>query len=259
LLPGWPQTWWAYHKVMPELARTRRVLAIDLRGMGSSDKPEGGYDKRTMAKDLSEFVRQLGYEQVDVVGHDIGAMVAFSFAANHPDQVRKLVMLDVGHPSEGYLKLALLPELGTFGEKIDEDHPYLWWFAFHQVKGLPEELLEGRADIEHAWVFRYLSKDEGAIDAEARAVYAAAYSSRHAIRASNAWYQAFAQDIVHYGTYAPLTMPVLGLAGTGYKRLRASLDAKAPGSQTLRVEGSGHFIPEEKPQALLDDLHKFLD
>ena len=212
-----------------------------------------------MAKDLSEFVRQLGYEQVDVVGHDIGAMVAFSFAANHPDQVRKLVMLDVGHPSEGYLKLALLPELGTFGEKIDEDHPYLWWFAFHQVKGLPEELLEGRAGIEHAWVFRHLSKDEGAIDVEARAVYAAAYSSRDAIRASNAWYQAFAQDIVDNGSYAPLTMPVLGLAGTGYKRLKASLDANAPGSQTLRVEGSGHFIPEEKPAALLDDLHKFLD
>jgi pimeloyl-ACP methyl ester carboxylesterase len=90
--------------------------------------------KKSMASDLSALVRQLGYEKVDVVGHDIGAMVAFSMAANHADQVQKLVMLDVMHPSSEYLKLALLPDVGTFGDKMDEDHPYLWWFAFHHVK-----------------------------------------------------------------------------------------------------------------------------
>ncbi|PRY04434.1 alpha/beta fold hydrolase [Paraburkholderia sp. BL25I1N1] len=259
LLPGWPETWWGYHKIMPELAKTHRVYAVDIRGMGSSDKPPGGYDKKTMANDLSELIHQLGYEKVDVVGHDIGAMVAFSLAANHPEQVRKLVMLDVAHPSAGYLKLPLLPEAGTFGDKIDEDHPYLWWFAFHQVKGLPEDLLQGRAGLEQAWFFRYMLKDETAIDARDRAVYAAAYSSRDAIRASNGWYQAFPQDIADSGTYKPMIMPVLGLGGPGYSRLKASLDASAPGSTTLRVEGSGHFIAEEKPAALLFDLNGFLN
>ena len=119
-LPGWPETWWAYHKVMPELAKTHRVIAVDLRGMGSSDKPAGGYEKKRMAIDLSALVDQLGYEKVDVVGHDIGAMVAFSMAANHAGQVRRLVMLDVAHPSAAYLKLPLLPGIGTFGDKIDE-------------------------------------------------------------------------------------------------------------------------------------------
>lgn len=259
LLPGWPQTWWAYHKIMPELAKRHRVLAVEFRGMGSSDKPEGGYDKKTMARDLSELARQLGYEKIDVVGHDIGAMVAFSFAANHADQVRKLVMLDVAHPSAGYLKMALLPQAGTFGDRIDEEHPYLWWFAFHQVKGLPEQLLEGRAGLEQEWFFRYMLKNDAAIDARDRAIYAAAYSTRDGTRAGNGWYQAFAQDIADDGTYGKLSMPVLGLGGSGYTRLKAALDAKAPGSQTLRIEGSGHFIAEEKPGELLGHLQEFLE
>ena len=70
LLPGWPETWWSYHKIMPELAKRHRVISIDLRGMGSSDKPAGGYDKKSTAGDISELVRQLGYKQVDVIGHD---------------------------------------------------------------------------------------------------------------------------------------------------------------------------------------------
>jgi pimeloyl-ACP methyl ester carboxylesterase len=198
-------------------------------------------------------------EKVDVVGHDIGAMVAFSMAANHADQVQKLVMLDVMHTSSGYLKLALLPDVGTFGDKMDEDHPYLWWFAFHQVKRLPEQLLEGRAGLEQEWFFRYMLKDEGAIDARDRAVYAAAYSSRDAIRAGNGWYQAFPQDVVDGGTYPPLTMPVLGLGGPGYARLKANLEGTAPGSRTFRIEGSGHFIAEEKPAELLGYLYEFLN
>ncbi len=66
LVPGWPQTWWAYRKVMPQLARTHRVIAVDLRGMGGSDKPAGGYDKKTMAADLHALVRHLGHRQVDI-------------------------------------------------------------------------------------------------------------------------------------------------------------------------------------------------
>ena len=102
-------------------------------------------------------------------------------------------------------------------------------------------------------------KDEGAIDARDRAVYAAAYSSRDAIRAGNGWYQAFPQDIVDDGIYQPLTMPVLGLGGPGYSRLKANLETKAPDSLTFRIQGSGHFIAEEKPAVLLSYLHDFLD
>lgn len=259
LLPGWPETWWSYHKVMPELAKTHRVIAIDMRGMGSSDKPADGYDKKTMAADIAGLATQLGYAKIDVIGHDIGAMVAYSLAASHPELVRKLVLLDVAPPSPAFMNLRLLPDPGTFGDKIDEDHPYIWWFAFHQVKGLPEDLLEGRAGIEQAWFFRYMAKNEDAIDGLDRAVYAATYSTRDGTRAGNAWYQAFAQDITDNNAYAKLTVPVLGLAGPGYNRLKTALGTLAPGSQTFRVEGSGHFIAEEKPAEMLDFLHGFLD
>jgi pimeloyl-ACP methyl ester carboxylesterase len=258
LLPGWPQTWWAFHKIMPALAREHRVIAVDLRGMGGSDKPADGYEKKTMARDILELVRHLGHDKVDVVGHDIGAQVAFSFAANHPEATRRLVLLDVPHPDAQLATWPLLPAVGTFGDKIDEAHPFAWWFAFHQVKGLPEQILEGREHLEQEWFFRYLLKDESAIDARDRAVYAAAYASRDAIRAGNAWYQAFPQDIVDDGTYARLTMPVLGLGGPGYGWLKATLSGKATDPRVIKVEGSGHFIAEEKPEATVGYLADFL-
>ncbi|WP_224362156.1 alpha/beta fold hydrolase [Hyalangium versicolor] len=258
LLPGWPETWWAFHKIMPALAKEHRVISVDLRGMGSSDKPAGGYEKKAMAQDIFELVRQLGYDKVDVVGHDIGAQVAFSFAANHPEAARKIVLLDVPHPDAQLATWPLLPAVGTFGDKIDEAHPFAWWFAFHQVKGLPEQILEGRQHLEQEWFFRYLLKDESAIDARDRAVYAAAYSSRDAIRAGNAWYQAFPQDIVDDGTYSKLTMPVLALGGPGYGWLKATLSGKATDLRAIKVEGSGHFIAEEKPEATVGYLTDFL-
>jgi len=259
LLPGWPETWWAYRKVMPELAKRHTVYAVDIRGMGTSSKPVGGYDKKTMAGDIAELIRGLRYAKADIVGHDVGAMVAFSFAQNYPSLTNRLVLLDVTHPSAAYRNLKLLPDPETFGDKMDEDHPYFWWFAFHQVKGLPEKLLEGRAGLEQEWFFKYQTKVDTAIDARARAVYAEAYSTLDGTRAGNGWYQSFDKDIADDDAYGRFKMPVLGLGGNGFTRLKATLDQLAPGSQTIRIEGSGHFIAEEKPEALLRYLREFLD
>tara|TARA_R110002033_G_scaffold142072_1_gene180512 strand:- start:1540 stop:1911 length:372 start_codon:yes stop_codon:yes gene_type:complete len=84
LIPGYPETWWAYHKVMPILAEKQCVVVVEMRGMGSSDKPAEGYTKKNMAKDIFELTKILGYEKVNIGGHDIGAHVAFSFATNFP-------------------------------------------------------------------------------------------------------------------------------------------------------------------------------
>jgi pimeloyl-ACP methyl ester carboxylesterase len=258
LLPGWPETWWSWHKLMPRLATDHTVLSLDLRGMGASDKPTDGYDKKTMASDVSQLIHMLNFKKAVIIGHDIGSMVAFSVAANSPATVDKLVMLDVPHPDAGLAKWPLLPTVGTFGDKIDEDHAYAWWFAFHQVKGLPEDLLAGREDVEQKWFFRYLMKDESKIDARDRAVYAAAYASRDAIRAGNAWYQAFPQDIIDDGTYAKITMPVLALGGPGYVWLKSTLEQKATDLKAIKVVDSGHFIAEEQPEETLADIEAFL-
>jgi pimeloyl-ACP methyl ester carboxylesterase len=176
LLPGWPQTWWQYHKIMPALAKEFRVIVVDLRGMGTTARPASGYDKKTMARDIYELSKKLGYDKVNMAGHDIGSMVAFSFAANHPDATLKLALMDVPHPDDFFTQLRMLPEHGKFGDKIDEQHPgYPWWFAFHQVKGLPEQVLAGRMGIYQDFLLNYLLLDSASIGAKDRAVYKAAF------------------------------------------------------------------------------------
>jgi pimeloyl-ACP methyl ester carboxylesterase len=248
LLPGWPQTWWSFHKIMPALARHHTVVAVDIRGMGGSAKPAAGYDKKNMAKDIHELLLKLGQDKAVIVGHDIGAQVAWSFAANHPQATDKLVMLDVPHSDEQLYQWPILPRLNTFSDKIDPAAPFAWWFAFHQVMGLPERLLAGRAHIQQEWFFTYLMKDESVLTPLDRAVYANAYRSSEAIRAGTAWYQAFPRDIEDEKGYAKLTMPVLGIAGPGFDWLNASLAAKATNARAVHLKDSGHFVQEEAPE-----------
>jgi pimeloyl-ACP methyl ester carboxylesterase len=251
LLPGWPETWWEFHKIMPTLAAHYHVIAVDLRGMGGSSKPQSGYDKKNMAEDIYQLVRLLGHDKVNIAGHDIGSMVAFSFAANHPEATSKVALLDVPHPDEFFSELRMLPEAGKFGTTIDDDHPgYPWWFAFHQVKGLPENILQGRFPIYENFLIDYLVKDPKSIGPHDRAVYAAAYSSPDAIRAGDAWYQTFPQDIVDGKTYKKLEMPVLGLGATGYGWLKASVTPKATDFRLVKIENSGHFMQEEQPEVV---------
>lgn len=255
LLPGWPETWWQYHKIMPLLAQHFHVLSVDIRGMGLSSKPADGYDKKTMARDIYELVRQLGYDKVDIAGHDIGAMVAFAYAAQFPQATLKLAMLDVPHPDDSWTKIPLLPGVGKFGTKIDATHPpYPWFFAFQQVKGLPERLLEGRTAIYLNFCLDYLTKDSASIDALDRKVYAAGYS----VRAGDAWFQAFPQDVLDLKQYPKLQMPVLGLASVNFfDGLKASLELVASNVRMVTVENSGHFFPEEQPEVTAQDLTDF--
>ncbi len=259
LLPGWPETWWEWHKVMPQLARTHRVVAVDIRGMGTSEKPAGGYDKKTMAADIAELIRKLGAGKAIVVGHDIGSMVAYALAANRPELVEKLVLVDVAPPEQSLATWPMLPGIGTFGDKVgDGSHSYVWWFAFHQVKGLPEKLLaDGRIRLEQDWMFHYLTRDDSAIDAFDRDVYQAAYTSADAIRAGDAWYQAFPQDIADNTGVAVLQMPVLAVGGPGFDWLRNVLTPRTNSLKLVKVD-SGHFVPEERPEALLAELVAFL-
>jgi pimeloyl-ACP methyl ester carboxylesterase len=258
LLPGWPETWWAYRKMMPLLAAKYHVIVVDIRGMGSSDKPTAGYDKKTMAQDIHALIQRLGYTKVYIAGHDIGSMVAYSFAANYPEATEKLVMLDIPHPDESWYQIPMIPGPGKITDKIDDQHAYQWWFAFHQVQDLPEEVMLGRVQYENDWIFHYLLYDETAVDAFDREVYVNAYDSRDGIRGGYGWYRSFTQDIQDAGRYAPLTMPVLGIGGPAFPRLNAALTGKALHLKMVKT-GSGHFIPEEKPEQTVDTMIAFLD
>jgi pimeloyl-ACP methyl ester carboxylesterase/uncharacterized protein YbjT (DUF2867 family) len=259
-LPGWPQTWYSFHPVAPALAQHYRVILVDIRGMGSSDKPATGYDKKTMAQDIYALVQHLGLAQVAVLGHDIGGMVASSFAFNYPAATSKLIVLDGAHPSDGLRYMSLLPAPGTFaGPKMDAQQPYVWWMAFNQVKELPEKLLAGRFQHLLGYLFAYVMLDESKMSVFDRAVYAAHYNQPASIRAANAWYQALEQDVADAQTYAPLTMPVLGIgSNVSYNYLKMSLPAVAPQAQVIGLLDSGHYMFEEKPAEVVAAVLSFL-
>lgn len=250
LIPGYPETWWAYHKVMPFLAEHFCVIVVEMRGMGESDKPIEGYEKKNMAKDIYELTKQLGYEQISICGHDIGAHVAYSFAQNYPQHTSKLIMLDTPHPDASMYQLPLLPLLGN---------PYLypWWLAFNQVKELPEQVLEGRMNIVIDWLFDHLVQQKESITPFDKSIYSTAYNSKEAIRASNAWYQTFPQDIEDSKAFTPLTMPVLGIGGSGFDLLKQSLTSLAPNLQLKKLENCGHFILAEKPEEVAKEIILF--
>jgi pimeloyl-ACP methyl ester carboxylesterase len=250
LLPGWPQTWWQARKILPLLAVHYRVIAVDLRGMGTSEAPDHGYDKKTMADDIYRLVQHLGLSTVNVAGHDIGSMVAFSLAANHSETVRKLAMLEEPHPNQALYDLRLLPDRGQHAL-------HRWWFAFNQASDLPEQLLAGRARHLIDYMCRRNLRNPAAIDEQARDVYARAYSRPSAIRAASAWYRALPQDIDDDATYSPLQMPVAALYFSGHTDLLDSLRDRATSVVSTEIHDSGHYLAEEQPEAVAEALIQF--
>ncbi len=258
-LPGWPQTWYSLRPVALQLAEHYRVIILDLRGMGSSGKPASGYDKKTMATDVHHLITELGLDNISLLGHDIGGMVAMSFAFNFPETTEKLVVLDGSHPTEGLYQMPLIPQPGTFGEKMDGNMPFAWWMGFNQVKGLPEQLLEGRYKILQEWLFDYVMIDQSKMSELERAVYAEAYNDRESIRASNAWYQTFDKDIEDAGTYNKLMMPVLGIGSyISYNYMNYGLPMVAENVEIISIPDSGHYLFEEQPEKVLAVILPFL-
>ncbi|MEV6925149.1 alpha/beta hydrolase [Dactylosporangium sp. NPDC051485] len=251
LLPGWPATWWTYRKVMPILAERYRVVVPDLRGMGGLARPLGGFDKKTMARDIYALARKLGYESVNIAGHDIGAMVAFSFAANHPDATRSVALLDVLHPDRGFYEWRLIQPPGGGVN--------MWWMAFNQVDGLPEELLAGRARHLIDWHYGIGLVDQSNVSDRDRAVFAHAYDTANAIRAGNGWYKAFQQDIADMDTYAKVTAPLLGLvAPATLPWFQATLPNVATDVRGIvTVDKALHWLADEDPELVARSLAAF--
>ena len=249
LLAGWPQTWWSYHKIMPILAEQHTVIAIDIRGMGASGKPEDGYTKKNMASDIASLVKSMGLQTVTIAGHDIGANVAISFAGHYPEITEKLIVLDTQHPEEDLYKLPMLP----VGLPV---HP--WWVAFSQTRDLPETLLEGRFHLIQEWLFEKMLFNRDNVSDFDRKVYGTAYESKDAIRASNAWYQAFPEDIQDIKTMDQIQAPTLAIASAGsYAMLQASLPRYIAEPKFEQVKDSGHFLAEEQPEIVADLILKF--
>ncbi|RLU99503.1 alpha/beta hydrolase [Streptomyces griseocarneus] len=252
LLPGWPETWWEYRKVLPALAARHQVYAVDIRGMGGSAKPAAGFEKKNMARDIRELVRLLGHERVDIAGHGIGAMVAFAFAANHPEATRKVAILNTTHIDDSYYDFSLVP-------RPDHQGPHRWWLAFQQVENLPEKLLtDGRYRHLIDYMFDLSLLNPAAIPPHDRAVYARSYTTPEAIRASQGWFRSYRQDIDDFNTYDKITAPMLGLAyGTFHDYMSQVLPTQGTDVRVAKIENTRNYLVEEQPEAVAGALLEF--
>ncbi len=261
LVHGYPQTWWEWRHVIGPLASAGwRVVAPDYRGAGASSKPQEGYDKRTMAADVFRLLREhLGVEgKIALVGHDIGMMVAYAFASSYPDAVEKLVLMEAPLPgTRAYDDLVATPTLRNAA---------MWHFFFHNAENNLAELLTAgreRPYIQH--FYERLGFDQGAIGEADLDRYATAYANAGAMRAGFEVYRAFDRDGADnraaLAKTGKLAMPVLALGGASSffaPIAEAMLGEVASDVRVGTIPRCGHWIAEENPSALLDELDRFL-
>ena len=205
LLHGWPQTWYAWHNVMPALAKNYTVIAPDLRGLGDSSKPSSGYDAKTTAEDIYQLVSQLGFNKIYLVGHDLGALPAYAYAAVHPNNVSKLVLMELTFP--GYTPPSI------------PGNPGRWWVAFHQVPDMPEALVQGKEREYLSYFFKGLAYNPSAITQSDIDEFVSHYTASGGMRAGFEYYKALPQDakeIKELAASSKLPMPVLALSGDIY-------------------------------------------
>jgi pimeloyl-ACP methyl ester carboxylesterase len=250
LLHGWPQTWMEWEGVIPALAARYRVIAPDLRGLGDSSRPQVGYDTLSVAGDLIELLDRLGIATAGIVGHDIGALVAYALAASRGERVRALAILDVVLP--GY-SLEKLVQLGKDGWGI-------WHFPFH-ASPVAEFLIQGRERSYLEWFFRNMAYRPNAIPTANVDAYVRAYSAPGAMRAGLAYYAAFHEDGVQNRRLGErkLKMPVLAIGGSAsVGHMVADEMRQVADNVTADVApDSGHWIPEEQGPWLVERLLKF--
>lgn len=247
LLAGWPQSWYAWRKLMPGLAKRYEVAAIDLPGMGDSEQPAQGYDVATMARRVHEAVVALGFTRIQLVTHDIGSWLAFPYSHEYGASLRKVVFMD-----------AVLP--GLFAAPPD---PKLWHFGFNQQRGLAEALTAGRERVFLEWFFRNRSVVTDAISETDLDEYERVYSAPGAMRSGFEYYRSIPES----------ARQNQGYAARGRLKVRAAVFGSdtpiGPAmTEAMRnlcddvvaeiVPRCGHYIAEERPDWIFGRLSEFL-
>jgi pimeloyl-ACP methyl ester carboxylesterase len=251
LVHGWPEFWYAWRLVMPALARRFRVVAVDQRGMGLSDKPATGYDTGAQAADLVALMEALGHRRFAVVGHDTGFAIGYALAADHPERVTRAALLEIpGSPGT-------VPAPPVFVPAPLNDR--LWHLPFNRIERLNEQLVSGREDLFFGWEFDAAAKK---LPAEVIDYYVRALAQPESLRGSFAWYRALDTTIAQdeKRRTRPLTMPVLAVGGAASfgENVGQALQLVAPDVQSVVIPDTGHFLAEESPADLLAAMEPFL-
>src|ERR1700680_117267 len=248
LLHGFAQTSRMWKPIIPLLAERFTVIAPDLPGIGDSGIPANGLDMKTSAVRIHSLARSLGVKKARVVGHDIGLMVAYAYAAQFPAEVEKLVVMD-----------AFLP--GVAGWEPIYNAPNIWHFRFNGP--YPEALVQGRERIYFEYFWNVLAADKTRSLPEAdRKAYTEAYSRPGRMRAAWAYFASWPQLAKDFAqlSQTKLTMPVLSIGGEKSlgNELAEQMKLVASDVTVVVLKDTGHWIMEERPKETTDALVKFL-
>jgi pimeloyl-ACP methyl ester carboxylesterase len=248
LLHGYTQTSRMWKPIIPLLAEKFTVIAPDLPGIGDSTIPKDGLDMKSAAIRIHSLISSIGIEKARIVGHDIGLMVAYAYAAQFPAETEKLVLMD-----------AFLP--GIAGWETAYNHPGIWHFRFNGPT--PEALVRGRERVyfEHFWNDFAADKKHSLPKAD-RAAYAAAYARPGRMRAGWAYFVSFGQAAKDFAELSQTTLSMPALAIGGEKAfgelLGQQLKVVASDAKVVVLQNTGHWVLEENPKGTTDALMNFL-
>lgn len=252
LVHGFPETWWAFAKLIPLLASTHRVVAVDLRGFGDSDVPEPGADgSATAAADLHALLGALDLGPVHLVGQDIAGGTVYRLAATHPDDVRSVTAIEMGLAGFGLEAFA------------DVTHGGSWHIGTLAAPGIPELLFAGR---ERAllgdWAFPAMTAVPGAVTDDDVAEFARTYARPGGWRGAAGLYRAMlaeGQELRDLAATQPLQQPVLAVGGFGGSFTADTMRQVTAGEVTsVQFDGVGHYVAMEAPDRLAAVLLDFL-
>ncbi|WP_434213290.1 alpha/beta fold hydrolase [[Pseudomonas] boreopolis] len=255
LLAGFPESWYAWRHVLPLLAPHHRLLAPDLPGQGDSDRPLEGYDTAALANALHALVRKLGWGRHAVVGHDVGAWVAYAYAGMFAADVERLALIDAGIPG------ATLPDALPSAPEVAWK---TWHFAFHALPDLPEALLAGRERLYLEWFLKRKAADPGTFSAADIDEYLRGFAGMGALRAGLGYYRAAGRSAEQNRERAragKLAVPLLAISADqgSIRDMAAPLRACFEHVEAATIADCGHYVPEEQPGALAGLLRDFLE
>jgi pimeloyl-ACP methyl ester carboxylesterase/quinol monooxygenase YgiN len=245
LLHGFPNTWYAWREVMAELAPTMTVVALDLRGLGDSDAGKQPTDVPTGAQDLALLLDELDAGPAFIAGQDWGGSTAFAFAAEHPEAVRALAVIEA------------MPR----GPWTDTTAANPWFVDFHRIPDLPEQLVRGRERAYLDWFYRAYSATPGVPGQPAVDEYLRTYTRPGVMASALERYRAVDREIEHNTRYIrdPIATPILAVGGERMfgGAVAENLRPAASNVQAAIIDGCGHYVSEERPHDLSRLLLRF--
>jgi pimeloyl-ACP methyl ester carboxylesterase len=245
LVHGFGQNWYMWNRLLPELSKHFTVIAPDLRGVGESDKPNGGYDKKNMAVDMHELMIKLGYQHINIAGHDIGMIVAYAYAAQFPGDVKKIAFMD-----------ALLPGIETVWSQVKAQ---AWWFGFF-AKPHSGEIVSDKVGLFFTDFWPTVGYKNNAFTQTEKDEFIRAYLVPGATAGSFHWFGEFSQDSIDNTEFMKnkLPMPLLAMGSEHFAGsfLAAHSRLVANDVNEVIIEDSGHWMVQEQTaqvqKALLD-------